>query len=90
MQKETKDNRRLFEFVDKQTRLIQKQILDLAEVSVPPENWRAMRSKILGITSDFRRNFENEVLVNYKVEYDPDVIYEDVVEIRSNLKGKGV
>jgi hypothetical protein len=86
MEKENKDNRRLFDFVDKQTRLIQKQVLDLIEVSVPVENWKAMRSKILGITSDFRRNIENEISINYKVKFDPDVIYEDVVRVYRNLK----
>jgi hypothetical protein len=77
----SKDRQRLSNFIDKQVRILQKKILDISELVVPSDHYSAFRSKVLGMTNDFRREFEKELSQNYSVKFDPKVIYEDVVEI---------
>jgi len=78
---EDRDKVKFFAFIESQIKSIQRQILDLTEVSIPPDNWRVMRSKILGITNDLRRDLEQELITNYDLKYSPSTIYEDVVQV---------
>jgi hypothetical protein len=84
MEKLDRDKTKFVEFIERQIKFVQRQILDLAEVSIPPDNWKVMRSKILGITNDLRRDIEQELDKNYALKYSPDVIYEDIVQVRPN------
>lgn len=85
MDKENRAQRKLFEFLQKEIRQLQKQILDLTEVSVNPNNWKVMRSKILGITNDLKRSLEQELSLNYSIKFDPSIICEDVIEVKGSL-----
>ena len=80
---EDRDKTKLFAFIESQVKNIQRQILDLTEVTVPPDNWRVMRSKILGITNDLRRDIEQELNLNYDLKYNPTTIYEDIVQVKN-------
>lgn len=92
MDRENRDQKKLFDFLQKEIRQLQKQILDLTEVSVPPNNWRVMRSKILGITNDLKRSLEQEILLNYNITFNPTSVCEDIIVIQNSLnqslKGK--
>ena len=83
----------LSDSVDRQIKLLQKQLLDISELVVPQSSWKAFRSKVLGISNDIRRDIITDIDLNYKVEYTPNTIYEDVVEVvscsKQGIKGKG-
>lgn len=79
----SRDKQKLSDFIQRQFKSAQKQILDLAEVAIPPHHWEAFRSKILRITNDTRRFIDTEIESNYDLKYDPSVEFEDVVEIKT-------
>jgi len=87
MENKEKDRKRLSTFVDKQVRLLQKKVLDISELVVPAANYSTFRSKILGITNDFRRELEKELELNYTIKFDPKIVCEDIVEV-TNFKGQ--
>lgn len=78
-----KDLKTLNVFLERQVKFLQKQILDLTEVTVPQTNWKALRSKLLGVTNDFRRDLQNELETNYKIKFDPKDLFEDVIEVKN-------
>jgi hypothetical protein len=81
----------LTDSIDKQIKLLQKQLLDISELVVPQTSWKAFRSKVLGISNDIRRDIITDVELNYKVIYEPNTVYEDVIEVvtrRPINKGK--
>jgi hypothetical protein len=86
----TKDRHKekLFLFLDQEIKSLQKRVLDLSEVAIPEETWRAFRSKILGVTNDLKREIQKEITNNYMVKYDPKVVYEDVIVISNSAKKK--
>lgn len=51
--------------------------LDYAQVACPPDNYKALRSKILRVGNNCIRNFQNQ-LERYDIEYMP--ISEDLIE----------
>jgi len=65
---------------------LQKKILDLAEVSVHPANWKALRSKILDATNEARRLIITDIETNYEVSHTPVNSCEHVVEVVSSKK----
>lgn len=73
-------------FLQSEIKSLQKQILDLAEIAVPASNWKPLRSKLLGVTNDFRRDIEQELNKNYNIKYAPGTQYEDVVQIKPIIK----
>jgi len=81
MDKATRDRQRLLESIDKRVKSLQKQILDISELVVPAANWKAVRSKLLGVTNDIRREISTEVELNYTIEYTPKTILEDIIEV---------
>lgn len=83
---EDRNKKKLSDFVERQIKSTQKQILDIAELVIPQGNWKAFRSKVLGITNDLRRELEKEIETNYSVKYDPRVVYEDVIEVQPAKK----
>lgn len=78
----SRDQQKFFDFIERQVKSTQRQILDLTEIAVPADSWRVMRSKILGITNDLRRNLEDEVINNYNIKFDPSTICEDIIEVK--------
>jgi len=88
MGKDTEDRhqKKILSYIDNQINHLQRQILDLTEIVVPPSNWQPLRSKILRITNDSRRSIEQELRNNYEVSYTPNTVYEDVVVIQKNKK----
>lgn len=76
-----RDKVKLSSFLEKNLKSLQKRILDLSEVVIPKQNYPAFRSKVLGITNDFRRDLEKEIIDNYSVKYDPKTLVEDVVRV---------
>lgn len=80
-----RDKQKFLNFLEKSLKSTQKQILDLAEVAAPQQGWKALRSKILGATNDFRREIEEEIDRNYKIKFDPQVTYEDIVIIKNKV-----
>ena len=58
-------------------------MLNLSEMLVPNDKWESYRSRILDITNNARRNMEEELKQNYNIKYDPAVVCEDIVEVRS-------
>jgi hypothetical protein len=76
-----RDKAKLSSFLERNLKVIQKRILDLSEVAIPKQNYSAFRSKILGITNDFRRDLEKELLDNYNIKYSPKTVVEDIVTI---------
>ena len=88
MEKVNRDRTKFVEFVERQIKFVQRQILDLTEVSIPQDNWKVMRSKILGVTNDLRREIEQELDKNYSIKYSPSVIYEDVIEVISGKNSR--
>lgn len=90
MESKNKDKKRLACYLEKQTKTLQKKILDLSELVIPQSNYPQFRSKILGITNDFRREVDREIELNYSVSFDPRTICEDIVEITntSSIKDK--
>jgi hypothetical protein len=81
METKDKDKQRLSAFIDKQVKSLQSRVLGLSEVVVPVANYPQFRSKILGMTNDFRRELEKELSQSYFIKFDPKIICEDVVEI---------
>ena len=84
---EDRNKKKLSDFTEKQIKATQKQILDIAELVIPPGSWKAFRSKVLGITNDLRRELDKEVEANYMIKYDPRVSYEDVIEVQTSKNG---
>lgn len=84
MDKQDKDRKRLSDSIDRYIKSLQKQILDISELVVPPTNWKAFRSKILGISNDIRRDLVSEIDLNYTVQFTPKTISEDIIEIKSS------
>ena len=93
----SKGKERLRLRIQQEFKSINKQILDLAELVVSQEQYPQFRKKVLNITNDVRRNIEQDLELNYSVDYDPRTICEDVVvvgpgkqhRINSNRKGPG-
>jgi hypothetical protein len=81
-----RDKQKLLGFIEKSLKSLQKQVLDLTEIAVPPQNWKALRSKILGITNDFRRDIEDELAQNYNVKFTPSTVYEDLVIVQNKAR----
>lgn len=85
----SKDKQRLSDTLDRHIKALQKQILDITEIVVPSQNWKAVRSKLLGVTNDVRREIVNEIDLNYSIEYTPKTISEDIIEV-NGAKFQGV
>lgn len=77
-----KDKERLNKFIYSEVKALQKQILDLCEVTVPPSNWNPFRKKILDITNNVRREIQSEVVSNYIIDYKPSTVCEDIIQIK--------
>jgi hypothetical protein len=89
MDKVTKDKQRLAESLDRHIKALQKQILDITELVVPQQNWKAVRSKLLGVTNDIRRDLTLDIELNYSITYTPKTVSEDVIEVNGS-KFQGV
>lgn len=89
MEKTNKDKQRLTDSLDRHIKALQKQILDITELVVPQQNWKAVRSKLLGVTNDIRRDLSSDIELNYSVTYTPKTIAEDVIEV-NGAKFQGV
>lgn len=92
----SKGKERLRLRIQQEFKSINKQILDLAELVVSQEQYPQFRKKILNITNDIRRNIEQDLELNYNVDYDPRTICEDIVvigpgknRINKNRRGSG-
>jgi len=72
--------------LEQEFNLVNKQLLDLAELVVPEQNFNQFRKKLLNITNDSRRKIQNEVELNYSLEYQPSVIREDIVVVGNSSK----
>lgn len=76
-------------FLEKHVKILNKKILDLSEVVIPQENYKAFRGKILGATNDMLRDLQSEIDKNYKINYDPEVKREHIIEVQPRIsKGK--
>jgi len=72
--------------LEQEFKSVNKQLLDLAELVVLEQSFPQFRKKLLNITNDARRNIQNEVELNYNIEYDPSVLREDVVVVANSSK----
>jgi len=67
----------------------QRKILDYAECAIEgKDRWKAVRSRILGVTNSCKRELKEEIQRNWTVKYTPITTYEDVIEVRSPGKEK--
>lgn len=71
----------LTDSIDKNIKLLQKQLLDISELVVPQTSWKAFRSKVLGISNDVRREIITDIELNYEIKHTPNTVYEDVIEV---------
>ena len=73
-------------FLEKNFKSIQKQILDIAEFCIPQENYKAFRSKLLGITNDFKRDLDLELNEKYNINLKTDQVSDNIIVVKnSNL-----
>jgi hypothetical protein len=79
-------------FLEKNFKSIQKQLLDIAEFVIPQENYKAFRSKLLGITNDFKRDLDLELTEKYSINLKTDVVSDSIIVIQNSklhsLNGK--
>lgn len=78
----SRDEKKLFDYIDKHFNKLQKKTLDLSELVIPTENWDKYRAKMLRIANDVRRDIQQEISDNYNLKFSPKVIYEDVIEVK--------
>lgn len=68
--------------IERQIKSVQKQLLDISEFIVPPDNWKQFRSKILGLLNDMRRDIDSQISERFSVEFEKKGLYQEVIEVR--------
>ena len=67
----------------------QKEILDNAECAIEgKDRWAAVRSRILGSTNNAMRELQKELERNWLVKYSPQMVHEDIIEVKPASKEK--
>ena len=73
--------------IDRIVRKTQKEILDNTQCAVEgKDRWNAVRSRILGSTNNAARELKKELQRNWEVKHAPEIIHEDVIEVKPLVK----
>ena len=73
-------------FIENDINLLQKHLLDLIEVVVPREQWDIIRSKVLRLTNNSRRNLCLEIEENYNIQPVKRAEYDEIIEVRKGYR----
>lgn len=76
----------LCHFIENDINLLQKHLLDLIEVVVPREQWDIIRSKVLRLTNNSRRNLCLEIEENYNIQPVKRAEYDEIIEVRKGYR----
>jgi len=81
----------LNKIIDNVYKETQRKILDFAECAIEgKDRWKAVRSRILGVTNTAKRELKEELQRNWTVKFTPNTIVEDVIQIERPVKEKEI
>jgi len=69
----------------------QRKILDFAECAIEgKDRWKAVRSRVLGVTNSAKRELKDELQRNWTVKFTPKTVVEDVIQVGRPVKEKEI